>query len=129
MKIEHLAIWTDDLERLRQFYEKYFGAIAGERYHNPTKKFHSYFLSFSSGPRLEIMSVPDLDGKDRDAMKPLLGLAHFAVSVGSKAQVDLLTEQFRSDGFVIAGEPRTTGDGYYESVILDPDGNRIELTV
>lgn len=129
MKIEHLAIWTDDLERLRNFYEKYFGVVAGEKYHNPVKQFHSYFLTFSSGPRLEIMSIPGLTGKDRDAMKQYLGLAHFAVSVGSKAQVDLLTEQFRADGFTIAGEPRTTGDGYYESVVLDPDGNRIELTV
>ena len=129
MKIEHIAIWTEDLERLRKFYEKYFLASSGERYHNPTKKFHSYFLTFETGPRLEIMAAPGITPKDADLLKQFIGLTHFAVSVGSKAQVDLLTEQFRADGFIVVGEPRTTGDGYYESVILDPDGNRIEITV
>lgn len=129
MKIEHIAIWTDDLERLREFYEKYFCASAGEKYRNPVKHFESYFLTFETGPRLEVMSTPGLARRDADVLKQFTGLAHFAISVGSKANVDLLTEKFRADGFTIAGEPRTTGDGYYESVVLDPDGNRIEITI
>ena len=128
MRIEHIAIWTEDLERLRRFYEKYFNASAGPKYHNPKKSFDSYFLSFEDGPRLEIMSMPGITSRDSDALKQFFGLTHFAVAVGSKERVNLLTEQFRADGIVIIGEPRTTGDGYYESVIADPDGNRIEIT-
>jgi lactoylglutathione lyase len=129
VKIEHIAIWTEDLERLKEFYQRFFHATGGEKYINQKKQFESYFLSFDSGCRLEIMKMPGIEGRDADSLKQFLGLTHFAVSVGSKAQVDLLTEQLRDNGFVIAGEPRTTGDGYYESVVLDPDGNRIEITV
>lgn len=129
MKIEHLAIWVKDLERTKRFYETYFGASAGEKYINPKKQFESYFLSFASGARLELMQRPDIKTIDKDVNQELTGLAHFAVSVGSKEKVDALTNQLRSDGYVIAGEPRTTGDGYYESVVLDPEGNRIEITV
>ncbi|CAM3439123.1 VOC family protein [Zobellia roscoffensis] len=128
MKIEHLAIWASDLETMRQFYENYFDAIAGERYHNPTKNFTSYFLSFSEGTRLELMHKPEIT-KASNSTEEHLGFIHFALSVGSKEKVDTITEQLRTDGFQVAGEPRTTGDGYYESVILDPEGNRIEITV
>jgi lactoylglutathione lyase len=127
--IEHAALWTPDLERARTFYEQYFGGTAGPRYENPTKQFTSYFLHFDAGARLELMHRPDiLDagvGSDREA----LGYAHLAFSVGSEQAVDRLTERLRQDGYAVAGEPRRTGDGYYESVILDPDGNRIEITV
>jgi lactoylglutathione lyase len=133
MKIEHLAIWSRDLEKLKSFYEKYFQVKAGEKYINPTKNFHSYFLSFDEGCRLEIMQMPGILAKENDPDsyrgKQALGIIHFAISVGSKERVDLLTEQLRHDGFEIVGEPRTTGDGYYESVVLDPEGNRIEITI
>ena len=56
------------------------------------------------------------------------GLAHFTIALGSKEKVNEMTETFRQDGFQIVGEPRTTGDGNYESVILDPEGNRVEIT-
>lgn len=128
MHIEHVAIWTQDLERLRDFYEKYFEAKAGERYHNPKKNFFSYFLSFAIGPRLELMQMPDIADNQHDSWQFLVGLAHFAVSVGSENKVNEMTEMFRKDGYIIAGEPRRTGDGYYESIVLDPDGNRIEIT-
>jgi lactoylglutathione lyase len=128
LKIEHIAIWTDDLERLKGFYERYFLAVSGKKYTNHTKKFESYFLSFNSGCRLEIMKMPPLIERDQDVLKQFRGLTHFAISAGSKSTVDVLTERLRNDGFVIIGEPRTTGDGYYESVVLDPDGNRIEIT-
>jgi lactoylglutathione lyase len=129
VRIEHIAIWTEDLERLKEFYSRYFDATAGDKYFNPRKKFESYFLSFQSGCRLEIMRMPGIDARDRDALKQFQGLTHYAISVGSVERVNQLTELLRSDGHTIASEPRTTGDGYYESVILDPDGNRVEITV
>ena len=127
MKIEHLAIWVNDLEAMKDFYETYFGAIAANRYHNPSKKFTSYFLSFGDGPRLELMHRPDIAQKLND-LEEHIGISHFAVSVGSKEKVDALTEQLRDLGYKIIGEPRTTGDGYYESVVLDPENNTIEIT-
>ena len=128
MKIEHLAIWVSDLEATRHFYEHYFGAVCGERYHNPNKNFTSHFLSFDEGSRLELMHKPEIT-KASDSTEEHLGFIHFALSVGSKEKVDAITEQLRTDGFQIPGEPRTTGDGYYESVIQDPEGNRIEITI
>ena len=127
MKIEHIAIWVEDLEQMRDFYEKYFEAQAGERYHNPKKEFYSYFLSFSEGCRLELMKMPIIPASKNDVYKQFMGIIHFAVTVGSKEKVDELTEVLRADGFEVIGEPRMTGDGYYESVILDPEGNRVEI--
>jgi lactoylglutathione lyase len=128
MKIDHIAIWTKDLEGLKDFYVKYFQARPGSLYFNPKKNFSSYFLSFDSDCRLEIMSMPDIPSSSNDIYKQFSGLIHFAIDVGSKEQVDKLTNILRGDGYEIVGEPRTTGDGYYESVVLDPDGNRIEIT-
>lgn len=128
MKIEHIAVWTHDLEKLRAFYEKYFGARANDKYINPKKGFASYFLSFDEGCRLEIMQMPGIPTSENDVYKQFTGLVHFALSTGNKAEVDRLTEVLRGDGYEVVGEPRTTGDGYYESVVLDPDGNRIEIT-
>ncbi len=127
MKIEHVAIWVNDLEKMKRFYENYFRAQAGEKYHNPAKNFTSYFLSFSNGARLEIMHRPDILKKNITADS--IGITHIAFSLGSKEQVDLLTEELHDDGYEVVGQPRTTGDGYYESVVKDPEGNRLELTV
>jgi lactoylglutathione lyase len=128
IKIEHIAIWTKDLEKAKEFYVKYFDMICGEKYFNPKKLFTSYFLSFKdSEVRIELMHKPDISeflGKKGNTY----GLAHFAISVGSKKRVVSLTERLRKDNFVIESEPRTTGDGYYESVILDIEGNFIEIT-
>jgi lactoylglutathione lyase len=128
MRIEHVALWTPDLERLRQFYETYFGARAGARYVNPTKRFQSYFLRFSSGARLEIMQRPDVVAGE-EPQHPAPGWAHVAFALGSAHEVDRLTERLARDGFSVVDGPRRTGDGYYESVVLDPDGNRVEITV
>jgi catechol 2,3-dioxygenase-like lactoylglutathione lyase family enzyme len=128
MKIEHVAVWTDKLEELKDFYIRSFNAHASEKYINKKKQFESYFLTFDSGCRLELMTTPEVINRPAEA-NPFIGLTHFAISVGSKARVDLMTEEFRRNGVTIAGEPRTTGDGYYESVILDPDGNKIEITI
>jgi lactoylglutathione lyase len=127
MKIEHVAIWSRDIERLKFFYEKYFDATAGEKYINPKKSFSSYFLSFGSGARLELMNMPDIPESRDSKETQFTGYIHIAVSVG-KERVDRLTARIKADGYKVIGEPRLTGDGYYESVVLDPDGNRIEIT-
>jgi lactoylglutathione lyase len=129
MKIEHIACWVTDLEKQKAFYEKYFGAKAGARYVNAKKNFQSYFLSFDTGARLELMHRPDVPTNANDLHRQYIGLIHFAMAVGSKEGVDRLTEQLHSDGFAVLDGPRTTGDGYYESVVLDPEGNRIEITI
>jgi lactoylglutathione lyase len=125
-RIEHVALWTRDLERLRDFYRRYFGASSNEGYHNPRKLFRSCFLSLAAGARIELMNVPDLGDSPRDKR---VGIAHLALALGSREAVDALTERLRADGHPVVDGPRTTGDGYYESVVLDPDGNHLELTV
>jgi lactoylglutathione lyase len=129
MKIEHIAIWSRDIEKLKDFYIRYFGASATEKYFNPKKIFQSYFLSFDDGCRLELMQMPGIPDDLNNKYLQSTGIIHFAISVGSKETVDTVTELLQRDGFEIAGEPRTTGDGYYESVIFDPEGNRIEITI
>jgi lactoylglutathione lyase len=128
MKLEHMAIWTGDLERLRTFYEKYFGATATAKYVNSTKRFESYFLSFPEGARLEVMYSPHIL-EHSQGNHLLAGYAHIAFSVGSREQVDTLTGQLQNDGYRLLDGPRMTGDGYYESSFFDPDGNRIEITI
>ena len=129
MRIEHIAIWTRDLERLRNFYETYFAGKANTKYVNPPKQFESYFLAFADGARLELMQMPSVTPRKNDSEQQFTGYSHIAISVGSREKVDALTDQLRHDGYRILGSPRTTGDGYYESSVLDPDGNRIEITV
>ena len=125
MKIAHIAIWTDDLEAMKDFYTTYFDGVSNEKYVNPIKKFESYFITFDSGARLELMHkdsiIKPLDAEER------IGITHIAFSLGSTDAVLSLTERLRIDGMQIVGEARTTGDGYFESVILDVEGNRIEL--
>ena len=127
MRIEHVAIWVKDLERMKAFYLQFFDLSSNEKYYNAKKQFSSYFLSFETGARIELMHRPDLSDLIRESNEGL-GYTHFAISVGSKQQVDRLTEELRSSGYTIVGEPRITGDGYYESVISDPEGNLIEIT-
>jgi lactoylglutathione lyase len=129
MEIEHIAIWTRDLEGLTSFYRTYFGARAGPKYTNPGKGFESCFLSFSGGTRLELMGVSGLMDAVGEGESPRKGYAHLAISVGSEERVDELTALLRREGVPVVDGPRRTGDGYYESCVLDPDGNRIEITV
>ena len=129
MRIEHIAIWTHHLEELRQFYERYFGATAGEKYVNPRTSFESYFLTFEGGARLELMRMPTIPASLNNVEAQFTGLIHVAISVGSEEAVDQLTARLRADGYRVLDGPRRTGDGYYESVVLDPDGNRVEITV
>ena len=125
MKIEHIAIWVKDIEKMKGFYLHFFDMKSNEKYENPKKNFSSYFLSFKDGARIELMHNPDIS---QFIEKSKLGLTHFAISVGNKEKVDSITENIRENGYQIIGEPRTTGDGYYESIIADPEGNLIELT-
>ena len=127
MRIEHVAIWTTDLDRCKKFYASYFGASAGPNYVNPAKGFESCFLRFADGARLEAMTTTTLSLVESPPGAQRLGLTHLAISVGSERLVDELTARLRTDGYSIVDGPRRTGDGYYESVIIDPDGNRIEI--
>ncbi|WP_373760437.1 VOC family protein [Streptococcus ferus] len=127
MKIEHLALYIRDLEGAKTFFETYFEAQSNSLYHNPKTGFSSYFLSFSDGARLEIMTKTSLDQNQL----PLehLGFIHLAFSLGSKERVDQLTQRLVADGYELLSGPRTTGDGYYESCLLGFENNMIELTV
>ena len=127
MKIEHIATYVKDLEKIRDFFIKYFDAKSSDMYHNKKTNFRSYFLSFDNGTRLEIMNKHNLSAIcDKSTY---IGYAHIAFSVGSKEKVDELTKRLKLDGYEVVSEPRTTGDGYYESCILDIEGNRIEITI
>ena len=127
MRIDHLAVWTDDIDRLASFYATYFGASVGPRYTNAAKGFASRFVTFDAGARLEVMQTTAIVLERAPAGAERFGLTHVALSVGSEDAVRALTERLRADGHAIVGEPRRTGDGYYESVVLDPDGNRVEI--
>jgi len=126
MRIEHVAIWVNDLERMKAFYETYFNCKSNIKYHNIEKKFESYFLTFHSGARLEIMRKVGIDQPNKSDQ---LGWAHIAISLGSKDSVTQMTARLKNDGYSIVNGPRVTGDGYFESVIEDPEGNLIELTI
>jgi lactoylglutathione lyase len=128
MKFEHIAIWASNLELLRDFYSNYFGMTSSDIYMNPKKQYTSYFLSFSdSETRFEIMHRPDIS--EFEGTRGMnFGLAHISISVGTKEKVTELTEAIRRDGYTIVSETRTTGDGYFESGVLDPEGNYIEIT-
>ena len=128
MRIDHVALWTNDLERCKAFYVTYFGASAGPHYVNPAKGFESCFLTFSDGARIEAMKTTILSPTVVEPGAQRMGLTHLAIALGSEQLVDELTRRLANDGYPIIDGPRRTGDGYYESVILDPDGNRVEIT-
>lgn len=125
MFIDHIAIWTNNLELMKNFYTKYFNGKSNEKYFNPSTQFESYFIDFENGTKIELMKKPKLV-KTSDTNERL-GIVHIAFRLQSKKDVIDLTETLRRNGLQILGEPRTTGDGYFESVVLDIEGNRIEL--
>lgn len=126
MKIEHVAMYVADLEENRKFFEKYFGGSAGEMYYNSHTQFRSYFITFEDGARLEIMNRPDMQDHEKSPLQT--GLVHLAFSAGSKDQVDRITHDLEADGYKVLSRPRVTGDGYYESCVLGPENNILEIT-
>ena len=127
MKIEHVAMYVEDLEKAKEFFVKYFNAVPNNMYHNKKTDFRSYFLSFDDGARLEIMNR--LQITDNSEKTERTGYAHIAFSLGSAETVDRLTAELKADGYTVISGPRITGDGYYESCIVDLEGNQIELTI
>ena len=127
MRIEHIAMYVNDLEKTKDFFTKYFNAKSNEGYHNKTTDFRSYFLSFEDGARLEIMNKPQMMDDEKGLNRT--GFIHIAFSLGSKNAVDVLTEKMRNDGYDVISGPRITGDGYYESCIVGIERNQIEITV
>lgn len=127
LMLEHVALWTPDLERARDFYVTYFGGVVGARYHNPAHDFASYFLSFAGGSRLELMQMPGIHPRLSPPEVQVMGLIHLAFTPGDEAAVDALTERLRADGHPVIREAYRTGDRYYESTVLDPDGNQLEI--
>ena len=126
MRIEHIAMYVNDLEAARRFFVEFLEVHSNEGYHNARTGLRSYFISFGDGSRLELMNRPDVLDTDKAART---GYAHIAFSVGSKEKVDELTERLRSAGYEVKSGPRTTGDGYYESCVVIIEGNLIEITV
>lgn len=127
MKIDHIAMYVNDLEKAREFFMKYLGAVSNEGYHNKTTDFRSYFLSFDEGARIEIMNKPNMFDDEKGLSRT--GYIHIAFNVGSKEKVDELTAELKTVGYEVVSGPRTTGDGYYESCIVTIEGNQIEITV
>jgi lactoylglutathione lyase len=127
-RIEHIALWVDDLDALSAFYAQAFGAQVGLRYLNAAKGFESCFITFDSGARIELMTTSRLSPARHAPGVERMGFTHVAIALGSETAVDELTARLRADGIAVLDGPRRTGDGYYESVVLDPEGNRIEIT-
>lgn len=127
MRIEHIAMYVNDLEKTKEFFVKYFNAASNEGYHNKKTDFRSYFLSFDDGARLEIMNKPQMEDVEKTLTRT--GLIHIAFSLGSDIAVDELTQKLKNDGYNVISGPRTTGDGYYESCVVGIEGNQIEITV
>ena len=126
MRIDHIALCVRDLEAMRDFYAEHFGATAGKLYHNPRTGLRTYFLSFDGGARVELMQKPGALPGNSELRE---GWAHLSFSLGSREAVDATTERLRAAGCAVESGPRVTGDGYYESCVLDPEGNRVELLV
>ena len=129
MRLDHIAIWTENLELLKDYYVKYLDGISNEKYTNTNNRFQSYFITFNSGARLEIMSLPDIPDNHNDTIeKQHKGIIHLAFGVDTRKEVDEKARQLKANGFRILSGPRRTGDGYYEFETLDPDNNRLEIT-
>ena len=127
MRLEHIAMYVNDLEGARNFFVKYFDAVSNNGYYNEKTGFRSYFLKFENGARLELMNKPGIRDEAKEPERT--GYIHIAFGVGSRERVDELTQRFKDDGYEVLSGPRTTGDGYYESCIAGIEGNRVEITV
>lgn len=127
MRVEHIAMYVNNLEKAKDFFVKYFNAVSNNGYHNKATNFRSYFLSFDDGARIELMNHPDMQDSEKEIRRT--GFVHIAFSIGSKEKVDELTQRLKADGYEVLSGPRTTGDGYYESCIVGIENNQIEITI
>lgn len=125
MKIDHIAVYVTNLELMRDFYKTYFEAESGEGYHNPKTGLKTYFLSFKGKARLELMCRPEAASRLNEPYA--LGYTHLSFQLESREHVNTLTNRLEANGFTVLSQPRVTGDGYYESCVLDPENNQIEL--
>ena len=127
MRIAHTALWTHDLDAAASFWETYFGATVGEPYRSQRRPgFVSRFISLpESNAQIELMTGPWLPC---DPQSERIGWDHIAISLGSKAAVDALAERCKADG-LLKSAPRMTGDGFYEAIIVMPEGTPIEITI
>ncbi len=123
--LEHVAVYAADLERTKDFYVCYFGGKCGGLYRN-SRGFSSYFVTFGNGARLEVMHSENLRVCKRPDLES--GWNHIAFSVGTRDAVLSLTREITGAGYPLYSAPRETGDGYFESCVGDPDGNRVEIT-
>ena len=124
IRVDHIAVWVRDLENMRAFYVEKLGGRSGSLYHNARTGFRSYFIAFSEGARIELMN----DSRDRGHEDASIGYAHVALSAGGRDEVDSIIRTLEASGVTVESRPRVTGDGYYEAVVRDPEGNRIEIT-
>ena len=130
MKVVHIGIYVQDIKKVADFYTKYFkGTLSQPAYHNPKKNFTSHFISFESGAKLDVMHQPSIPIVKKEPNDQFIGFIHISFSVGSKENVDKLAHQLKEDGYDIIDGPRTTGDGFYEACVLDPENNRVEFTI
>lgn len=127
MRIEHVSMYVNNLDAVKNFFVTFLGGVSNDGYHNEKTGFRSYFISFEDGARLEIMNKPDMIDVQKELNRT--GYAHIAFSVGSKEKVDEITNKLKEAGYEIVSGPRTTGDGYYESCIVAIEGNQIEITI
>ena len=128
MKIDHVALYSLDLEGMKEFFIRYFNGVANNMYHNPKTGLKTYILSFEdSDARLELMTRPEVENEEENIFRQ--GFIHLSFSVGSQEKVDNLTKELKDDGYQVLSDPRTTGDGYYESCIVGPEKILIEITV
>ncbi len=83
MTIDHVAIWTNQLEELKEYYVKYFNGIPNNKYTNRDRNFESYFISFESGTRLELMQMPGIPPNLNDTVgKQYRGIIHLSFEMG-----------------------------------------------
>lgn len=127
VRIHHIAIWANDIEKLRDYYITHFGAKSNDIYINKMTGFRSYFLSFASGCQIEIMHRADISENKNDTIKQYQGYIHLALEVSSRDEVDNKAKELQEAGYPILRGPRITGDGYYEFETLDPENNRLEI--
>ena len=129
-RIDHAAVWVADLVGVRDFYLRWFSGRSYGAYHNPRTGLRTFIISFDPdatggrGARLELMSRPDIGARPESEA---LGWAHVSFALPGGTDVDELAARARAAGVPVVDGPRRTGDGYYAAVLLDPEGNRVEI--